>query len=100
MTAPLGALLAQSVAGLAAEGGVAPGAVLVLVPVPSRPAAVRARGRDAMLALVRAAARELERGGVPARAVPLLATRLPLQTSPSLLHGVKRLDMERVPVVG
>ena len=28
-----------------------------------------------MLALVRAAARELERGGVPARAVPLLATR-------------------------
>jgi len=75
LTVPLGALLAQSVAGLAAERAATPGAVLVLVPVPSRPAAVRARGRDAMLALVRAAVRELERGGVPARAVPLLATR-------------------------
>jgi predicted amidophosphoribosyltransferase len=73
LTRPLGALLAESVAGLVGSG-TAP-APVVLVPVPSRPAAVRARGRDATRALVRAAARALGEAGVPATCAPLLATR-------------------------
>ncbi len=99
LAGPLGALLAASVAGLLDAGGVAPDGVLVLVPAPSRPAAVRARGRDAMRALVRAAARELDRGGVPARAVPLLATRAGVADQSGLdvaaraanLHGALRV---------
>ncbi|MCD0451211.1 ComF family protein [Actinocorallia sp. API 0066] len=46
-----------------------------LVPVPSTRAAVRRRGRDAMLALARATAAELRARGVPARAAPALSRR-------------------------
>lgn len=61
---PLARLLARAVA--AAE----PTGPVVLVPVPSRPATVRARGHDPTGSLVTRAARQL---GVPA--VPLLRTR-------------------------
>lgn len=58
---PLGALLARSVAA-AGDGG---GHPVVVVPVPSRPGAARARGHDPLGAIAVAAARELRgtRGG-------------------------------------
>ncbi|WP_188113265.1 ComF family protein [Nocardioides humilatus] len=69
LTRPLGDLLAVSVA-----ASVDPEVPLVLVPVPSRPAAVRARGHDPTLAMARRAARVLrpDRDVVVAR---LLRTR-------------------------
>lgn len=56
---PLGALLAASVAQALADARVAGG--VVLVPVPSRPRAVRQRGHDPTFAMVRAAAAALRR---------------------------------------
>jgi len=55
----LGRRLALSAASLLAELEVSPELPVVLVPVPSAPAAVRARGLDATLALARSAARRL-----------------------------------------
>ena len=63
---PLGAVLAAAVAVLAPVGP------FVLVPVPSAPAVVRARGHDHARRLAREAARVLRRRGLPARASPLL----------------------------
>jgi predicted amidophosphoribosyltransferase len=63
---PLGEALAAAVRLLDPPPGV------LLVPVPSAPAVVRQRGHDHARRLARSAARALERGGLPARAVPLL----------------------------
>ncbi|MCR1782690.1 ComF family protein [Nocardioides carbamazepini] len=68
LAAPLGELLAVSVAG--AAGAVTSGPV-VLVPVPSRPAVVRQRGHDPTLTLTRAAARARGTGVVTARLLRL-----------------------------
>lgn len=65
----LGELLARAVAAAVPEGAV------VLVPAPSRRAAVRQRGHDATGSLVEAAARTLRREGRPATVLRLLATR-------------------------
>jgi predicted amidophosphoribosyltransferase len=75
LTRPLGTLLATSVGAVTETLEVAPTAPLLLVPVPSRPAAVRARGHDPTLAMTRRAARLL---GRPDRSVTvgrLLRTR-------------------------
>lgn len=74
LAAPLGAVLAASVeAALAATGaGEHP---VVLVAVPSRPAAVRARGHDPTLAMTRVAASCLRRGGRRADVARLLRVR-------------------------
>lgn len=75
---PLGRLLARSAAAALRSGpGVsdAAGAVVVLVPVPSRPASVRARGHDPTLAMVRVAAAALRGGGARIEVAPLLRTR-------------------------
>jgi predicted amidophosphoribosyltransferase len=59
LVAPLGDALAAAAS--AAARGRAPGRGLVLLPVPSRPATVRARGHDPTLRLARRAARVLQR---------------------------------------
>ena len=70
LTRPLGELLAMSV--LAAVGTTAP---LLLVPVPSRPAAVRSRGHDPTLAMTRRAARVLRSADREVVVARLLRTR-------------------------
>lgn len=67
----LGSLLAQAVE-QAAVGCSGP---LLLVPVPSRRAATRARGHDPTAELARAAARRLRREGYDVRAAGLLTVR-------------------------
>lgn len=66
---PLAALLADAV-----HAGAPPGPV-VLVPVPSRPASVRARGHDHTHALVERAARLLRAGGADVVGLRMLRTR-------------------------
>ncbi|MCB0906966.1 MAG: ComF family protein [Nocardioidaceae bacterium] len=74
----LGRLLAQAVEAAVADR--APGPVgtpvpVVLVPVPSRPSAVRQRGHDPTLEITRAAASRLRRRGLDVAVSRLLATR-------------------------
>jgi predicted amidophosphoribosyltransferase len=76
LAAPLGAALALAVVtvlrGLPAPPGVGLPGPVVLVPVPSSPAAVRRRGRDHVRELADAAVAELADAGVAAVAAPLL----------------------------
>jgi predicted amidophosphoribosyltransferase len=73
LTRPLGDLLAVAVA---ESVRVTPaGDPVLLVPVPSRPAAVRARGHDPTLAMTRHAARLLRSTGRPTDVARLLRTR-------------------------
>lgn len=69
----LGRLLAASVRAATGPGPV--DHVVLLVPVPSRPDAVRARGYDATAALTRSAARVLRRDGWPVETAGLLRLR-------------------------
>jgi predicted amidophosphoribosyltransferase len=66
---PLAGLLAQAVTASDAGGP------LVLVPVPSRRASVRARGHDPTYSMTSGAATQLRAGGVDAMAWPLLRLR-------------------------
>jgi predicted amidophosphoribosyltransferase len=113
---PLGSALAAAVAAAVtaraagAQAGSVPAPVL-LVPAPSRAAAVRERGRDPTLVLTRLAAGRLRRAGADVRVVPVLrvsrgtrdqaglsvaeraenlagAIRVPGRLSPYLLDGV------------
>lgn len=64
---PLGELLAVAVASGVAQAGLGSAGPLVLVPVPSRPAAVRERGDDVTARLARRAASVLAAAGLPTR---------------------------------
>ncbi|MDY0816108.1 ComF family protein [Kitasatospora purpeofusca] len=76
LAGPLGDALARAVrSALGPFPGPAP---LLLVPVPSARAAVRARGHDPTLRLARAAAGALRREGLEARALPLLRHARPV----------------------
>lgn len=74
LTAPLGAALALSVRAAvgALGGGWAPGGRVLLVPAPSRAAAVRDRGRDPTRSLAVTAARSLRAAGLATDVVPAL----------------------------
>ncbi|NLU76709.1 ComF family protein [Streptomyces sp. HNM0575] len=84
LAAPLGALLAATVREAAAQtprpGGMGEGvgggeAPLTLVPVPSSQRSIAARGHDPVRRIALVAARELRRGGVPARVLTVLRQR-------------------------
>ncbi|MGW7286386.1 ComF family protein [Streptomyces sp. NPDC054847] len=74
LAGPLGAALAESVRATMGYANVSGGPVL-LVPVPSAPGAVRARGHDAARRIALAAAAELRRTGRAARVLPVLRQR-------------------------
>ena len=72
---PLSDLLARAVRG-AVDDAAASGLPVVLTPVPSRPATVRARGHDPTWTITRGAAARLRRAGHDVRAVRLLRLRV------------------------
>lgn len=86
LTRPLGAALAGAVRAGVGEAGVGEGegeapqspGSLLLVPVPSARAAVRARGHDPARRIAFAAAGELRRAGMPARVAAVLRQRRPV----------------------
>jgi predicted amidophosphoribosyltransferase len=71
---PLGELLALAAEAALSDLRPVP-ALVLLVPVPSRPGSTRQRGHEPTLAITRAAAARLAAHGMDARAVPLLRTR-------------------------
>jgi predicted amidophosphoribosyltransferase len=89
---PLGQQLAVAVA--AAVAGLPPGeAPLVLVPVPSRPAAVRARGHDPTLTMTRRAAAEMRSAGRPAVVGRLLRSRPGVADQAGLTAGERHANL-------
>lgn len=85
LAAPLGRVLSDVVHDLVAavDGGCRSGGLL-LVPVPSRSAAVRRRGHDPMLRVARAAAGRLRRHGEPAAVTCGLRVGRPVQDQAGL----------------
>ncbi|GAA2964436.1 ComF family protein [Streptomyces enissocaesilis] len=75
LAGPLGVALAGAVRGAAAGSPAGAAEPLLLVPVPSAPGAVRARGHDPARRIALAAAGELRRAGVPARVLAVLRQR-------------------------
>lgn len=89
---PLGTALALAVAAvLAAADG--PPAPVLLVPVPSTAAALRARGRDHVRELARVAVEELRAAGVDAAAARLLHRRGRVRDSADLSAAQRRANL-------
>jgi predicted amidophosphoribosyltransferase len=89
---PLGEVLATVVRDLLDEG--APHQLVVLVPVPSRPAVVRRRGHDPMLRVARCAAGRLRRQGVPASVQRLLVPRRAVRDQATLDAAERAANLE------
>ncbi|WP_030908782.1 ComF family protein [Streptomyces sp. NRRL F-5126] len=93
LAAPLGAALAGAVAAAVAVPRGARGGGLLLVPVPSTPRAVAARGQDATLRAARAAAVALRRAGRAAEVVPVLRQRRRVADQAGLDPGGRRANL-------
>ncbi|MFK0255792.1 ComF family protein [Streptomyces sp. NPDC090445] len=109
LAGPLGAALAAAVAAAAAAAGAAgggaagpgeagpgavgPGAAVVLVPVPSAPRQVRARGHDPVRRIALAAAGRLRRAGVPARVASVLRQVRPVADQAGLGARERRANL-------
>ena len=93
LTRPLGDLLATAVVAATGAAGIGPAAPVLLVPVPSRPAAVRSRGHDPTLAMVRRAARVLRSAERPVGVARLLRCRPGLADQAGLDAGERRANL-------
>jgi predicted amidophosphoribosyltransferase len=85
---PLGDLLARSVRVLAD-----PGPPVLLVPVPSRPTSVRARGLDSTRTITARAARRLRAEGYDVAVAPLLRTRPGLRDQAGLSAAARAANL-------
>jgi predicted amidophosphoribosyltransferase len=94
LAAPQADLLAATVQAWRAERSPPPGAVLVLVPVPSRRRTVRARGLDATGVVARAAASRLRAAGTPALAAGLLRLRPGVRDQAGLDAAERRANLD------
>ncbi len=92
LAGPLGAALALAVAAVVAAVPGPAGPVL-LVPVPSSRAALRARGRDHVRELTVRAVRELRAAGLPAAGTRLLSRRGRVRDSAGLSVGQRRANL-------
>ncbi|MER7584272.1 phosphoribosyltransferase family protein [Kitasatospora sp. NPDC097691] len=91
LVGPLGEALGRAVrSALGARAGAAP---LLLVPMPSARAAVRARGHDPTLRLAGAAARSLRRAGLDARAASMLRHARPVADQTGLNAAERRRNL-------
>ncbi|MBO1417245.1 ComF family protein [Streptomyces sp. FH025] len=91
LAGPLGEALGRAVcSALGTRAGAAP---LLLVPMPSARAAVRARGQDPTLRLAGAAARSLRRAGLDARATQLLRHARPVADQSGLNAAERRRNL-------
>ena len=101
LAAPLGTALALAVAVVVA-GLPPPSGPVVLVPMPSAPAAVRRRGRDHVQELAAHAVAELTAAGVDATTVPLLGRAGRTRDSAGLDAAARRANLagrfRRLPV--
>ncbi|MFJ4774742.1 ComF family protein [Streptomyces sp. NPDC088762] len=88
----LGAALAGAVRGSLAEAGAGEREV-ALVPVPSAPRQVRARGHDPARRIALAAAGQLRRAGVAARVAPVLRLRRAVADQAGLGAGQRRENL-------
>jgi predicted amidophosphoribosyltransferase len=92
LAGPLGAVLAAVVRDLVVATG-HDGGPVVLVPVPSRPDAVRRRGHDPVLRTARAAAGRLRRTGTDAVVARLLVPAVRLADQAGLTAGQRAANL-------
>jgi predicted amidophosphoribosyltransferase len=91
LAGPLGTALALAVAGV--RSAVPDAGDLLLVPVPSSAAALRARGRDHVRELTAVAVEELRAAGVPAASARLLGRRGRVRDSAGLSVAERRANL-------